>query len=70
MVQYLYAVVMYKYSMSCDMFEFLYGPLDVQFGLSFGFWVGLGITLVLHLRVTLAVAVNYAIYAVWLGFVL
>ena len=47
-VQYLCAVVAHKYSMSCDMFEFLYGPLDVQFGLSFGFWVGLGITLVLH----------------------
>ena len=31
-----------KYSMSCDMFEFLLGRWDMQFGLSFGFWVGFG----------------------------
>ena len=34
-----------------------------------GFGLGLGFALVLHLRVTLAEAVNCAMYVVWLGFV-
>ena len=36
-------------------------------GQALGFGLGMGFTLVLHFRVTLAVAVNCAIYAVWLS---
>ena len=32
-------VVGHKYLMSCNTFEFLFGFWDMQFGLSFGFWV-------------------------------
>ena len=39
-VQYLCAVVAHKHSMSCDMLRFLFGPWDMRFGSSFGFWVG------------------------------
>ena len=33
---------MYKYSMSCDMFGFLFDSWHMQFGLNFGLWVGFG----------------------------
>ena len=33
---------MHKYSMSCDMFDFLFDPWYMQFGLNLGFWIGFG----------------------------
>lgn len=41
-VQYLCTVIAHKHSMSHNMFEFLFGPWDMFFGLSFRFWVGFG----------------------------